>query len=386
MAFDIAELLDKLPPLPIPGLRSTDSIGIDIGSYSVKIVQLKGAPGKYQLVRWSLIPLQGGGGQAEKPELSPEEKKAAAATVLKNYRGSGKGIPQNAVSSVSGSAVIVRYVKFPKLTRKELSKTIKAEAEPYIPFNVEEVFIGFDPLRDVDEGGKQKMETVLVAAKQELVNQKVEILESAGFKPVVMDVDAFALESAFDSLQEETSKDETVLIANVGSSQTNFVIIEKGIAMNPKDSPVAGNSITKAVMKNLGVDIFAAEKLKIANGLLVTAQEKEAALNEGKKEALGVSNAIASVAKDLSTETKKLIEFYISQGTDRQVNRVLVSGGSANIKNLIPFLAKELNLPVEKFNPFLKIAGAEGVPEEYHPTLSIAVGLAMRRPGDIKEK
>src|SRR4029077_20569533 len=104
------------------------------------------------------------GEKSEKAELTPEEKKAAATNLLRNYRGSGKGIPKNAISSVSGSSVIVRYVKFQKLTRKELSKTIKVEAEPYIPFNVEEVYIGFHPLRDVTEEGKTKMETVLVAA------------------------------------------------------------------------------------------------------------------------------------------------------------------------------------------------------------------------------
>lgn len=383
MAFDITEFLEKLPPLPIPGLKSTDCIGIDLGSSSIKVVQLKGSPGKYHLVRWSLIPLTGEG---DKVDLAPEEKKAAAINALRTYRGSGKGIAKNAAASVSGSAVIVRYVKFQKLTRKELSKTIKAEAEPYIPFNVEEVFIGFHPIRDVIEEGKQKMETVLVAAKQDLVNQKVEILESAGFKPVVMDVDAFALESVVESLQDGAASDETVLLANVGYTQTNFVIIEKGASMMVKDSPVAGNSITKAIMKNLGVDIRAAEKLKISNGLLLTAQEKEAALNEGKKEALGVSNAIASVAKDLTMETKKLIEFYSMQAQDRQVQKVLISGGSANIKNIVALLTKELNMPVEKLNPFAKISGAEGIPEEHQPTLAIAVGLAMRRPGDIKEK
>jgi Tfp pilus assembly PilM family ATPase len=90
------------------------------------------------------------------------------------------------------------------------------------------------------------------------------------------------------------------------------------------------------------------------------------------------------VAKDLIIEIKKLIEFYGMQGADRQVNRMIVSGGSSNVKNLVPLLSKELNLPVEKLNPFIGITGAEGVPEEYHATLGVAVGLAMRRPGDVK--
>ena len=389
MAIDITKfinldrIIEKVQSLPIPGLSFLDTIGIDLGTTSIKIVQMKKIKDKFQLVRWSLIPLSAG---TDKTDLTPEEKVANMIDVLKTYRGSGKGIPKNAVCSISGNSVIVRYVKFQKLTHKELSKTIKAEAEPYIPFNIEEVFIGFHPLRDITEEGKLKMETVLVVAKQELVNSRVEVLESSGFKPVIMDVDAFALESVYESIGENPLVNETILIANIGASQTNFVIVENGLSMAVKDSTIAGNSISKSVMKNLGVDIKVAEKLKLTNGLLITAQEKEQALNEGKKEALGVSNALTTILKDIGTEIKKLIEFYMSQGPERQVNRILLAGGSANIKNLIPYFEKELNLPVNKMNPFANIIGSEGIPEEYQTTLAVACGLARRRAGDIKEK
>jgi type IV pilus assembly protein PilM len=312
-------------------------------------------------------------------ELSPEEKKANATNLLRTYRGTGKGIPKNAVTSVSGNAVIVRYVKFQKLTRKELSKTIKAEAEPYIPFNVEEVYIGFHPLQDVMEEGKQKMETVLVAAKKDFINARIEILEGAGFKPAVIDVDAFAMESVYEAAQDGTPN-ETVLIANIGYAKTNFVILENGVSLVVKDSPVSGSAISKSIMKSLGVDSKTAEKLKISHGLL-TPEEREVA----PKEAQGVADAAGNVAKDLSTEIKKIIQYYTTQGKDKRVNRVLITGGSANIKNLVPYLANDLSLPVEKLNPFAKVGGAQGIPEEYWSTLSIAVGLAMRHPGDVKD-
>src|SRR4051794_14328627 len=112
MALDLAELIDKLPPLSIPGLHSNDCIGIDLGQSSIKIVQLKGQPGKYHVARWSVIPLSAD----DKAELSPEERKAVLTSSLRTYRGSGKGIPRSAATSVSGNAVIVRYVKFQKLT------------------------------------------------------------------------------------------------------------------------------------------------------------------------------------------------------------------------------------------------------------------------------
>src|SRR6185295_2610824 len=113
MAFDLSQYLEKIPALSFLNFQGADSIGIDLGTSSIKIVQLKGGGGKYQLLRWSVIPLTGSveGEKTEKAELSPEEKRAMATNLLRNYRGSGKGIPKNAVSSVSGSSVIVRYVK-----------------------------------------------------------------------------------------------------------------------------------------------------------------------------------------------------------------------------------------------------------------------------------
>lgn len=382
MAFDVTQLIEKLPPLKIPGLTSNECIGIDLGTASIKIVQLKGQPGKYQLVRWSVIPLT----DSDKPDASPEEKKASLTSSLRTYRGSGKGIPKNANIAVSGNAVIVRYVKFPKLTRKELSKTIKAEAEPYIPFNVEEVFIGFHPFRDLTEDGKQKMETVLVAAKKDFVTQRIEILEGAGFKASVVDVDAFALETTYESIQDVVPIEETAMIINIGYTKTNFVILEKGISMVVKDSPVAGSSITKAVMKSVGVDQKTAERLKMSYGIFLTQEEKDAAaLHEDKKEAVGVGEATGNVAKDIVTEAKKIIQYYLTQGKDKKVNRAYITGGCANIKNFIEYLNRELTFPVEKLNPFAKIAGAEGIPEEYRSTLTVAVGLAMRQPSDSGE-
>lgn len=383
MAIDLDALIDKLPALYIPGIHSKESIGIDIGSSSLKILQLKRLPGKFQLVRWSLIPMRG----AEGAEISPEEKKAAATSVLKAYRGSGKGIPKNAIASVSGASVIVRYVKFQKLTRAELSKTIKTEAEPHVPFNIEEAYLGFHPIRDVIEQGKQKMETALVAAKKDFVNERISILEGAGFKPVIMDIDSFALETAYEALQEKLPPEETVLIANIGNSKTNFSIIEKGITLVVKDSPLSGSSITKAIVKNLGAgsDAATAEKLKYSLGIL-SPEEKTAAQAEGKKEVVAVSDAVSNFLRDFSMESKKIVQFYIQQGKDKKVNRMLISGGSANLKNLGSALSKEMNMPVEKFNPFAKIAGAEGVPEEYQPTLAVACGLAMRKRGDTEEK
>jgi type IV pilus assembly protein PilM len=348
-------------------------------------VQLTLKEGKQELVRWSVIPLISNfePQTPEAPELSPEEKKAIVISLLKKYHSSGKKIPKNAITSVAGNTVIVRYVKFPKLTRKELSKTIKVEAEPYIPFNIEEVYISFQPLNDILEDNKQKMGTVLVAAKKEFVNQKIEILESAGFKPAVIDLDAFALESTYELTQDQWPSEESVLVVNIGYSKTNFVIIEKGTSTIVKDSPIAGLVFKKNIMKILQTDSATAEKLKVEYGILLTQEEKDLALKQDNKEALGVSEAGTAMLKELSSEIKKIIQYYLSQGQDKKIDRIYIAGGSANIKNIDHGLSSELNLPVQKLNPFSKISGSSVIPEDYQISLTVAAGLAMRKPGDL---
>ncbi|MBI2118187.1 MAG: type IV pilus assembly protein PilM [Elusimicrobia bacterium] len=380
MTLDLTELIDKLPPLKIPYLHSNETIGIDLGSSSIKIVQLKKTKkGNLELVRWAILPLSQPG-EGEKVELNPEEKKAFAIQSLKSYRGSGKKIPKSACTSVAGTSIIVRYVKFPKIVPKEFIKNIKKEAESYIPFNIEEVYLTYFPLRNIQEDGKELTETVLVAAKKDFINQKIEILENSGFKASVVDIDAFALEAIYTLTQDKTPIEEIALVSNIGHQKTNFVIIEKGVSVVVKDSPISGNSIEKLIMKNLLVDSKAAEKLKLAYGLLLNTEEKEAAGKEGQT----VSDAILMTMKDFISETKKIIQYYATQAKDKKINRLLIAGGTSNIKNLANYLSSELNLPVEKLNPLKMISGAQAVPEDAQTTLAIALGLALRKSGDIK--
>jgi type IV pilus assembly protein PilM len=164
-----------------------------------------------------------------------------------------------------------------------------------------------------------------------------------------------------------------------------MAIMENNTSRVVRDVFISGNTFTKAIQRNMGCDFKAAEDLKSRYNLLVTAEEKEKTLSENQKEALQVSSAITPVAKDLLAEIQRSIDFYISQNLERVVNRVLLCGGSAQIKNIDKFLHQELKVPVEIFNPFSHISG-NTVPDASAPQLAIAVGLAMRRENDIPKK
>ncbi len=357
--------------------KSKDAIGVDLGSTSIKVVQLKGGGGRWKLHRCAHLPLSNAG-----PDVAAPERRAQAVGLLKDYVKKQKGaLAKNAVLSVSGNSVIVRFVKFPKMSRDDLSKMILIEAEPYIPFSIPEVNLDFQILGDVTEDAQKKMETILVAAKKDIINARVDITTQAGLAPVMIDVDAFALQNAYEAAFGSSMK-ETALIVHMGAFVTSMIIVENGVPKVVRDVFIAGNAVTKALQRNFQCDGKAAEVMKARAQLLVTPEEREKALADSNKEVVQMSTVIMPVMKDLLAEIQRSLDFYLSQGQDRQVARVLLSGGASRLGNIMNYLAQELRLPVEAFDPFQRIDGAQSIAPELRPLFAVAVGLALRREGD----
>lgn len=364
-----------LKALGVLFLGPKDVIGVDVGAYAVKVVLLDEEGGVPHLKAWGYLPL------SSKGEVSPDEKKIAVTNALRGFLiEKGVRIKESA-TALSGNAVIVRYVKFPRLTKSELSATLATEAEPFIPFDINEVQLGFHILSEIIEDGQKKMETVLVAAKKELVAARLEILQGAGLTPTIIDVDSFALENVHE--RSTGAKDgAAALFLNIGHMVTNLSIIENGVTRVVRDVFISGQTATKAVAKAFQCDAMKAEELKRQHGIIIDPGEKEKALAEGNRDALGVSQACAQFARDLVSEVHRSVDFYLSQGPDRSIGRIVLSGGSAGLKNLSRHLAQELKVPVEVLDPFASLTGAETVPEEQRPAFAVAVGLALRRNKD----
>ncbi|MDD5656331.1 MAG: type IV pilus assembly protein PilM [Elusimicrobia bacterium] len=351
--------------------------GVDLGSHAVKVALIVDEGGVPSLKAWGYLPL------TVKPEASPEERKTQAVHALRAFLIE-KGLKlREAATSLSGNSVIVRYVKFPRLTKTELSATLATEAEPFIPFDINEVQLGFHILNELVEDGMKKMETVLVAAKKELVGSRLETLQDAGLVPTIIDVDSFALENVHERLRDSKGETGASLYLNIGHMVTNLSIIEGGVTRVVRDVFISGNTLTKAVMKALQVDAAKAEALKKSHGVIVDAAEKEKALADGDREALGVSQAVSGVIKDLVAEVHRSVDFYLSQGPERSIGRIVLAGGTARLKNLDKHLSAELKVPVSVLEPFgfLK-RPPEDLPAALTPAFGVAVGLALRRNKD----
>jgi type IV pilus assembly protein PilM len=276
-------------------------------------------------------------------------------------------------------------VKLPKLSRKELALTINVEAEPFIPFDINDVRLTYCILNDVTEEGEAKMETVLVAAKKESVQDKIDILEGAGLDPVIVDVDSFALETLYSRLVP-AADNTSVLFLNIGQKVTNLSIVTQGVTRVVRDIFVAGATFDKAISKALKSDIAAAVAAKKTHSLLVSDEDKEAAIESFDKEGIIVSKAATGVLRDLYTEVSRSIDFYLSQGVDHSIAKIMVSGGMANLGNIAKFLSAEFKVPVEIINPLAFLPEQpKNIPKDVLPSLAVAAGLALRRFKDWEE-
>jgi type IV pilus assembly protein PilM len=358
-------------------LRSKDILGIDLGSTSVKIVQLSGR----KVVRWHYEELST---KDAAPEVPMGERAPVYTQIINNFLTANKKHAKTAAISVSGNSVIVRYVKLPKLTHAELEKTIQFEAEPYIPFAIPEVNMGFHILGDVIEEGQTKMETVLVAAKKDIIEQRLGIINSVGLRPSIVDVDAFSLESAYGLAFPPGQESETALLINIGANVTTMIIMENGLSRVVRDVFIAGNTINKSLQRIFDCSFEEAEALKKKGQILVTPDEKEATLAQDDQDALQVSNTIVTVMKDLVAEIQRSLDFFLSQNPDRQVNRILLCGGSSKITGIDRYFSQELRLNVEKFDPFSSLLGNDMPEPDVRAAFAVALGLATRVEGDMK--
>jgi len=349
----------KLIPKVVKG--GVDLYGIDMGSKSIKIVRLSRKLGLWTLEQWAHLPFP-----AEATGGSLIEKTPEAIDLLKNFLTQQKKKVRSAATSLSGNAVVIRYVKLPKTTPEELAESLPKQAESYIPFPIPEVNLAFEILGDAKDDGS-KSEVVIIAAKKELESQQLGILKSAGLMPAVVDIDAFCLQRVVPPASDvDPHAENVVLVLNIGANITTMSLIENGTCRVARDVLIAGNTIDKALQKGLNMAGPAAEKAK-QNVVLSDNPETEAA------------KSVVATLKGLVLEVQRSLDFYVSQKTEHKVQKVLLAGGCAQIQGLCGFLSGELRLPVEILDPFAGIKGADQIPVEIRPHMAIATGLAMRR-------
>ncbi|MBI2070001.1 MAG: type IV pilus assembly protein PilM [Elusimicrobia bacterium] len=352
-------------------------VAIDIGSSGIKMAGIKkgSSPPKLESLTHRAFNLK---------DIPIEEAARQDFLVREIKTGLGSLGVKNplAATSISGSSVIVREAKLPSLPADQLEKTLSFEAEPFIPFDIREVTLDYYIIGSVVDEGQNKYETILVAAKKDLIESRLSIFTASGARPVVVDIDAFAVASLLDLIP--AAAQETVVVVNVGATITNLAIVEKGVPRVVRDVAIAGGAFTRALDNAFSIGAEEAEKFKKASGIMLDETEKANLQNqEGGPQKLQAADVLAGVASDLFAEINKSTDFYMTHGVDRTISRLYITGGGAMLKNLVPFAASQLKTQVELLNPFdLLGAPGSGIGLESGPMFAVACGLAMRRWND----
>jgi type IV pilus assembly protein PilM len=343
-------------------------VGLDIGSSAVKAVELKPAGKGYKVTGFGSEPIP--------PDSIVEGAIIDAAAVADAIRRlfDSRGIKTKEVAaSLSGNAVIVKKITLPVMSEAELSESIYWEAEQYIPFDIQDVNLDYQILDKGDASGGKTMEVLLVAAKKEKIADYTGVIAQAGRSAVVVDVDAFALQNAYEA-NYGLQAGAVVVLLNAGASATNINILQGDQSVFTRDISIGGNAYTEALQRELSLPYESADTLK--RGLAV-----EGATYDDAKPVL------RAVTENMMLEIQKTFDFFKATAASDRIDRIMLSGGASRAEGFTEMLSERFEAPVEAFDPFKKV-GFEGkkvqadVSPDVAPTAAVAVGLALRRAGD----
>lgn len=345
-------------------LGKSSVFGLDIGSNSIKLIELKLSKNGYQLknIGVTSLPPQS---IVNKAINNHDAVADSISSLLEDLRIKTK----NVVISVSGNSVIIKKVTLPKMSDNELVESIPWELEQYIPQSINDVNYDYQVLPGETPEGN--MDVLIVAAKKDITDDYISVASAVGLNPVMVDVDVFALENMYEINYFDTNG--ILALANIGASITNINILSNGISVFTRDINTGGNQFTEWISKELNTDFEEAEKMKF---------------NIGNGNGSGDVNRIANDFSDLICgEIKRTIDFFSSTLTKDKIERIMIGGGSSLVPSIGENLEEMTETKVEVINPFNNIDfNTSEFDSEYlsatAPKMCVAVGLALRRPGD----
>ena len=315
--------------------RAKAVVGLDIGSSAVKAVELKAAGKGYKVVAFGNEPIP--------PDSIVDGAIIDGGVVSDAIRRlfEQHGIKtKDVAASLSGSAVIVKKITLPQMTDAELAESIYWEAEQYIPFDTQDVNLDYQVTEAGDSRGM--MEVLLVAAKKEKIADYTAVISQAGRVPVVVDVDVFALQNAYEA-NYGVRPDEVVVLLNAGASAININILTGALSVFTRDISIGGNAYTEALQKELSLSFEQADMLK--KGVPVEGAQFDDA-----------QPVLRAVNDNLMLEIQKTFDFFKATAASDRIDRIILSGGGARVDGFVDGLADRFATPVEVFNPFKQIA------------------------------
>jgi type IV pilus assembly protein PilM len=333
------------------------------------MLQLKESTGKLKVERFGMKPLP-----AEMIVDGSIMDGLGVVTAIKELATEQKLKNKNVALSISGTSVIVKKITLPPMPEEELDKQIKFEAEQYIPFDINDVYLDFHILSHGTESSpaQGEMEVLLVATKKDKLNDYANAVREAGLTPKVVDVDAFAVENMY-CVNYDVSPAELTAIVNIGASVMNINILKGGVSAFTRDIAIGGNRYSERVQQDLALSLEDAEAAKKGQLPNVNAD--------------ALHQAVAAVNEEVATEIGRSFDYFRTTSPDEDIARIVLCGGCSKIKSLPVKISEHLGIETSVANPFKKLdtTALKKSPEEIErvaPETAVVVGLALRREGD----
>ena len=337
-------------------LFSSKTVGLDIGSHSVKCVQLeKKGTAAYRLLSVGVLEIA-----PEGINLEEDPRKAIISAIRKSIEGINLK-RTSIITAIGGVSTAIRQIELPFMTEKELASAIKWEARNYIPFDINDVELDYQIINT--SKASNKLDIILVSIIKDFVRYHLDLLREVPIDPQIIDVNPLALVNAV-LFNEEIERDEYVVLMDIGDKNTTLSVYSEEGPYFVRNIMISGNDFTDDIMKGNGLSYADAEKFK------------------RNEDSAGLIEAIKPSLDNLVREVRRSLTFYENQVKIKGFSKIFLTGGSAPLKGLDDYLSTELGLPVAILNPFSKINVEQA--SMLTPlgndlcTLALAVGLAIR--------
>ena len=342
-------------------------IGLDIGSSSVKAVQLKRSKGSYTLQAFGMEPLL--------PQTIVDGTIMDQGAVVEAIRGLWSRLrlrSKDVAIAIAGHSVIIKKIVLTPMTRDQLEDQLPFLVDEHVRLKKDDVEIDYDVITQQNATGQ--MEILLVAAKKEVVHDYAAVVRDAGLNPLVVDVAAFTAQNAFE-VNYDLAPGETAVLINIGAAISNINIIRDQKSLFTRDITIGGNAFTEEIQKQLSVSADEAEAYKVGGSF----DEHGVVPHE-------VERVIEGVGEVMAGEFQRSLDFFLATSADTNVSRICLSGGSAKVTALHRAIERRSRLTVEVVDAWRRIGVDSKLDRAYlgahSPEALIGVGLALRAPND----
>jgi len=343
-----------------------DVFGLDLSDLSIKIVEIKDRGTSEYISSYSTFSLPSGcvvGGEIQKADQVVLAIKKAL-----EIAGPQKIRTKSVICSLPETKAFLRIISLPQMNDSEMAEAVKWEMEVNIPLPLEQVYYDWQVIPQALLPEKDKINLLVVAIAKSAVDQTIEVLESAGLSPVGLEIESIAQAR---SLLDENNEQATVMIVDIGDCRTSFSVTKGGLPCFTSSIPLCGQTLTDVISKGMKIPFEEAEKLKLSYGIG----------NDFQNDSL--LKMQQPVLENLIQEIERSIDFYLTGlGYSQNIDKIILCGGGANTKGILPYLSEKLGREIELGNPWINMKLEKNTPtisDEQSVQYSTAVGLALKK-------